>query len=149
MVVDESSAKNKTFSDESALRISPAKSIMFSQAVLDHFTNPRNAGELPNADRTVEVSNPVCGDILRLAIRREGNRIVEARFLCRGCTTAIACASYLTEQLLSVPVGEWKNVTAASISADLGDLPPATKHGAQLAGDAVRELERKLAARWS
>ena len=67
MVVDESSAKNKIFSDESALRISPAKSIMFSQAVLDHFTNPRNAGELPNADTTVEVSNPVCGDILKIS----------------------------------------------------------------------------------
>jgi nitrogen fixation protein NifU and related proteins len=57
---------------------------MFSEAVLDHFKNPRNAGELPNADAIVEASNPVCGDILKLAIRREENRIVEARFLCRG-----------------------------------------------------------------
>jgi nitrogen fixation protein NifU and related proteins len=117
---------------------------MFSEAVLDHFKNPRNAGELPNADAIVEASNPVCGDILKLAIRREENRIVEARFLCRGCTTAIACASYLTERLLLLPADEWKNVTAYSISVGLGDLPPATKHGAQLAADALRALEREL-----
>jgi nitrogen fixation protein NifU and related proteins len=120
---------------------------MFSKAVLDHFKNPRNAGDLPSADATVEVSNPVCGDILKLAIRREANRVVEARFLCRGCTTAIACASYLTERLLSLPIGDWKAVSADSISNALGDLPPATKHGAQIAADALRTLERQLANR--
>ncbi|HEY2822639.1 MAG TPA: iron-sulfur cluster assembly scaffold protein [Candidatus Acidoferrum sp.] len=119
---------------------------MFSEAVLDHFQNPRNAGNLPTADATVEVTNPVCGDILKLAIRREGNRIVEVRFLCRGCTTAIACASYLTEQLLALQVAEWKNVSADSISRELGELPPATRHGAQLAADALRALERHLGA---
>jgi nitrogen fixation protein NifU and related proteins len=118
---------------------------MFSEAVLDHFKNPRNAGELPNADATVEVSNPVCGDILKLAIRREGDRIAESRFLCRGCTTAIACASFLTELLLSLPIPEWKNISADSISSALGDLPPATKHGAHLAADALRALEREVA----
>jgi nitrogen fixation protein NifU and related proteins len=117
---------------------------MFSEAVLDHFQNPRNTGELPGADATVEVSNPVCGDILKFAIRREGNRIVEARFLCRGCTTAIACASYLTEHLLATPTIAWKSISADSISAALGELPPATKHGAQLAADALRALEREL-----
>ncbi|MBV9888792.1 MAG: iron-sulfur cluster assembly scaffold protein [Acidobacteria bacterium] len=118
---------------------------MFSEAVLDHFKNPRNAGELPNADATVEVSNPVCGDILKLAIRREGKRVVEARFLCRGCTTAIACASYLTEQLRTLPSADWKSISADSISTALGDLPAATKHGARLAADALRALERELA----
>jgi nitrogen fixation protein NifU and related proteins len=117
---------------------------MFTDAVLDHFKNPRNAGELPNADATVEVSNPVCGDILKLAICREGDRIAEVRFLCRGCTTAIACASYLTEQLLALRITDWKGVTPESISSALGDLPPATRHGAQLAADALRALERKL-----
>ncbi len=81
---------------------------------------------------------------LKLAMRREGNRIVEARFLCRGCTTAIACASYLTEQLLALPVAAWKSVSADSISSALGDLPPATRHGAQLAADALRAIERRL-----
>src|SRR6476646_7452662 len=73
--------------------------VMFSDAVLDHFQHPRNAGELAGATAKVEVSNPVCGDVLQLAVRVENDRIVEARFLCRGCTTAIACASLLTERL--------------------------------------------------
>src|SRR5216117_2724230 len=72
---------------------------MFSREVLDHFQNPRNAGELDKATATVEVSNPVCGDVLRLSARIENGRIAEARFLCRGCTTSIACASRLTELL--------------------------------------------------
>jgi len=117
---------------------------MFSEAVLDHFKNPRNAGELPCADATVEVSNPVCGDILKLAARREGERVAEVRFLCRGCTTAIACASYLTEQVLALKIADWKGITSDSISTALGDLPPATRHGAQLAADALRALDRKL-----
>jgi nitrogen fixation NifU-like protein len=117
---------------------------MFTDAVLEHFRNPRNAGELPNADAVVEVSNPVCGDILKLAVRLEGNRIVEARFLCRGCTTAIACASFLTEQLLTRTLAESQSVSPDSISNTLGGLPAATFHGAQLAADALRALTQKL-----
>jgi nitrogen fixation protein NifU and related proteins len=117
---------------------------MFTDAVLEHFRNPRNAGELPNADAVVEVSNPVCGDILKLAVRLEGNRIVEARFLCRGCTTAIACASFLTEQLLTRTLAESQSVSPESISNALGGLPAATFHGAQLAADALRALTQKL-----
>lgn len=117
---------------------------MFSEAVLDHFKNPRNAGELPCADSTVEVSNPVCGDILKLAVRRQGERVAEVRFLCRGCTTAIACASYLTEQVLALKIADWEGITPDSISTALGNLPPVTRHGAQLAADALRALERKL-----
>src|SRR6266550_4378100 len=66
---------------------------VFSDAVLDHFRNPRNAGELPDATATVEVSNPVCGDILKLSARIVDRHIAEARFLCRGCTTSIACVA--------------------------------------------------------
>jgi nitrogen fixation NifU-like protein len=117
---------------------------MFTDAVLEHFRNPRNAGELPNADAVVEVSNPVCGDILKLAIRLEGERIVEARFLCRGCTTAIACASFLTEQLLTRTLSESQYLTPQSISVALGGLPAATFHGAQLAADALLALTQKL-----
>jgi nitrogen fixation NifU-like protein len=117
---------------------------MFTDAVLEHFRNPRNAGELPNADAVVEVSNPVCGDILKLAVRLEGNRIVEARFLCRGCTTAIACASFLTEQLLTRTLAESQSVSPDSISNTLGGLPAATFHGAQLAADALQALTQKL-----
>jgi nitrogen fixation protein NifU and related proteins len=117
---------------------------VFTDAVLEHFRNPRNAGELPNADAVVEVSNPVCGDILKLAVRLEGERIVEARFLCRGCTTAIACASFLTEQLLTRTLSESQYLTPQSISVALGGLPAATFHGAQLAADALLALTQKL-----
>jgi nitrogen fixation protein NifU and related proteins len=119
---------------------------MFSDAVLDHFRNPRNVGELPNADASVEVTNPVCGDILRLAVRLRDDRIDEVRFLCRGCTTAIACASMLTEQMRGRTVAESSGITADSISDSLGGLPSATFHGAQLAADAIYSLSRKLGA---
>jgi nitrogen fixation protein NifU and related proteins len=117
---------------------------MFSEAVLDHFRNPRNAGELPGATATVEVSNPVCGDILKLAARVVNGRIAEARFLCRGCTTSIACASVLTERLTNRTPAEASSITAESLSKALGQLPPATLHGAQLAADAVRALLQNL-----
>lgn len=117
---------------------------MFSEAVLDHFRNPRNAGELPGATAVVEVSNPVCGDVLKLFARFESGRIAEARFLCRGCTTAIACASLVTEQLSSVTAAEARAITADSLSASLGGLPQATFHGAQLAADAVTALLQKI-----
>lgn len=119
---------------------------MFSEAVLDHFRNPRNAGELPGATAVVEVTNPVCGDILKLFARVESYKITEARFLCRGCTTAIACASLLTEQLRNLSTVEARAVTADSLSQLLGGLPPATFHGAQLAADAVAALLQKLPA---
>jgi nitrogen fixation NifU-like protein len=119
---------------------------MFSDAVLDHFRNPRNAGDLPNADASVEVTNPVCGDILRLAVRLRDDRIDDVRFLCRGCTTAIACASMLTEQMRGRTVAESSGITADSISDALGGLPSATFHGAQLAADAIHSLSRKLGA---
>ena len=121
---------------------------MFSEAVLDHFQNPRNAGELAGASAKVEVSNPVCGDVLQLAVRIEGERIVEARFLCRGCTTSIACASLLTEQLQGRTLTEASSLTAESLSAALGGLPPATFHGAELAADAVATVLRNIAAKY-
>ena len=117
---------------------------MFSETVLDHFRNPRNAGELPGATVVVEVTNPVCGDVLKLFARFESGRIGEARFLCRGCTTAIACASLLTEQLSNVTLTEARAITADSLSSSLGGLPSATFHGAQLAADGVATLLKKL-----
>jgi nitrogen fixation NifU-like protein len=120
---------------------------MFSEAVLDHFRNPRNAGELPGATATIEVSNPVCGDILKLSARITDGRIAEARFLCRGCTTSIACASVLTERLSSRTLDEARSITAETLSEVLGGLPPATFHGAQLAADAVSALLQNLASK--
>jgi nitrogen fixation protein NifU and related proteins len=113
---------------------------MFSDAVLDHFQNPRNVGKLPDATASVEVTNPVCGDILHLATRIENGRITEARFLCQGCTTAIACASLLTEELTGKDISDARAITSESISTQLGGLSPATIHAAQLAADAFAAL---------
>jgi len=117
---------------------------MYSEAVLDHFRHPRNAGELSDATHTTEVSNPVCGDILRLAVRLEHGHFAEARFLCRGCTTAIAAASIATHLLQGNTLEGASKITAPAISALLGDLPPATLHGAQLAESALLALLKAI-----
>ena len=116
---------------------------MFSEAVLDHFRNPRNAGELAGATATVEVSNPACGDVLKLAARVVDGRFAEVRFLCRGCTTSIACASLLTEQIGGRPIAEVRRLTPEMLSEALGGLPAATFHGAQLAIDGLKALVEK------
>lgn len=118
---------------------------MFTPQVLDHFANPRCAGELPGATAHVEATNPVCGDILQLAARMEDGRIAEARFLARGCVTSMACASFLTESLKGKTPAEAGAITAESISLALGGLPPATYHGSQLARDALAALLARLA----
>ena len=116
---------------------------MYSAQVLEHFKNPRNAGDLPNATATVEVSNPACGDVLRLAVCVDGGRIVTARFKVRGCVTSVACGSWLAEWLEGKSPAEARALTYQQISDALGGLPPATMHGAQLAGDALDALLEK------
>jgi nitrogen fixation NifU-like protein len=117
---------------------------VYSATVLDHFKNPRNAGDLPGATAEVEVSNPACGDIMRLSVRVENGVIAEARFKTRGCVTAIACGSLLTEMLEGKTVAEARAITYHQISEALGGLPPATMHGSQLASDALEALLAKL-----
>ncbi len=117
---------------------------MFNETLLDHFKNPRNAGDLPGASATVEVSNPVCGDVLRLSARVEEGRIAEARFKTQGCVAAIAASSVLTELLRGKSARELKSITPEEISSALGGLPPATFHAAQLCEDAVKSLAAKM-----
>jgi nitrogen fixation NifU-like protein len=118
---------------------------MYSEAVLDHFQNPRNPGTLDAPSASISVENPVCGDILELSARMEAGRIAEARFRTRGCVTALACSSLLTELLQGKTPAEARAITSEQISDALGGLPPATLHGAQLARDAVQALVAKLA----
>src|SRR5260370_21084710 len=110
---------------------------MFSEMVLEDFQRPRNAGELPGATAVVEVSNPVCGDVLRLAVIVENGVVREARFLCRGCTASIASASVLTEKMKGRSDNEVKEMQAAGIAAELGRVPPASFHAAQLAENVI------------
>ena len=113
---------------------------MFSAALLDHFEHPRNAGELPGANLRVEVSNPVCGDVLQLSAKVENGVIREVRFLCRGCTASIACASLLAESIQGRELKTLGSLSAESLSTALSGIPPASFHAAQLAHDALQAL---------
>lgn len=118
---------------------------MFNQTVLEHFRNPHNAGELANASATIEVVNPICGDILRLSVRMDAGRVVEARFRTQGCVAAIAASSVLTDFLVGKSVAEFRLITPQQISEQLGTLAPATFHAAQLCENALGALASKLA----
>lgn len=113
---------------------------MYSQRLLDHFQNPRNVGELDAPARTVEVSNPACGDLMRLSVRFEGDKAVEARYKTRGCTASIAAGSALTEWLVGKSRAEMATLTAAQIEREVGGLEAASKHAAVLCVDAVRAM---------
>ena len=109
-----------------------------SPAVLDHFQNPRNVGELPPPAVTVEVSNPACGDILRLSVLVNEGRIQEVRFKVRGCVASIACGSLLTELVRSRTLDEAARISAAEVISAIGGLPPESGHASVLAEDALQ-----------
>lgn len=113
---------------------------MYSEAFLDHFKNPRNVGELPPPAVTVEISNPACGDILRLSARFEDGRAAEVRYKVRGCTASIASGSALTEWMAGKSRAELGALTAATIESAVGGLIPESKHAAVLCVDAVKAL---------
>jgi NifU-like protein involved in Fe-S cluster formation len=113
---------------------------MHSERLLDHFQNPRNAGELEPPAVVVDVTNPACGDILRLSARFEDGCVTKARFLTRGCTAAIASGSALTEWMFGKTRGELAALTPADVERAVGGLEPASKHAAVLCVDAVRQL---------
>ena len=111
-----------------------------SPQLIDHFQNPRNVGELPSPALTVEVSNPVCGDILRLSVRMEADAIVETAYKVRGCAASIAAGSALTELLRGRSRTELSQLTRADVEAAVGGLSNESKHAAALCVDAVRAI---------
>lgn len=119
---------------------------MLSPKLLDHFQCPRNVGELPPPAVTVEVSNPACGDQLRLSARFANGAADEVRFLARGCPASIAAGSALTVWMTGKTVDEVRGVTGSAIEAGLGGLPPESRHAAALCVDAVRALLEKRQA---
>jgi nitrogen fixation protein NifU and related proteins len=113
---------------------------LYSEAFLDHFRNPRNVGQLPAPAVTVEISNPACGDILRLSALFEDGRITEVRYKVRGCTASIASGSALTEWMLGKSRVELAALTAGQIESAVGGLIPESKHAAVLCLDGVKAL---------
>lgn len=119
---------------------------MYSEKLLEHFKNPRNVGELAPPAVTVEVTNPVCGDILRLSVRFEGGVVVEARYKTRGCTASIATGSALTERMIGKSRAELAALTPSDVEQSVGGLSAESKHAAVLCVDGVRAALRAASA---
>lgn len=115
---------------------------MYSRQLLEHFRNPRNVGELAAPAVTVEVSNPACGDRLRLWVRFQQGRIAEARYKARGCTASIALGSALTEWMRGQTRTALAALQPATLEQAVGGLPPESRHAAALAVDAVKAVLR-------
>jgi nitrogen fixation NifU-like protein len=110
---------------------------MYSAQLLDHFQNPRNAGDVADADATVEIENPACGDILRLTLKISAGHIVQAQFKAKGCVASIACGSALTELIAGKTLNEARSVLREDIVRAVGGLPEGSTHAAHLALDAL------------
>jgi nitrogen fixation NifU-like protein len=117
---------------------------MYSPQLLDHFQNPRNAGEIADADATAEIENPACGDVLRLTLKVSDGQIIQAKFKAKGCVAAIASASALTELLAGASLVTAKNLRREDVSQAVGGLPQASTHAAQLALDALAAALRQI-----
>jgi len=117
---------------------------MYSPQLLDHFQNPRNAGEIADADATAEIENPACGDVLRLTLKLNEGRITEARFKAKGCVAAIACGSVLTELIAGKTLPDALTLQRADVSVAVGGLPQASTHAAQLALDVLAAALRRI-----
>jgi nitrogen fixation NifU-like protein len=116
---------------------------MYSLQLLDHFQNPRNAGDLPDADAAVELENPVCGDVIRLSLKLRDDRITEIRFKAKGCVPAMACGSALTEMVLGRTADQARRLTREELTRAVGGVPQASGHAVQLALDALSALLRQ------
>lgn len=110
---------------------------MFSPQLLDHFQNPRNTGELSAPDAVAEISNPVCGDVIRLSLQIRGDRIAEIRFKAKGCVPSMACGSALTELAQGKTISEARGLKREDVITAVGGVPPASSHAAQLALDTL------------
>jgi nitrogen fixation protein NifU and related proteins len=110
---------------------------MYSAQLLDHFQNPRNVGDVTNADAAAEIENPVCGDVLRLSLKVDSGRIAEIRFRAKGCVPTMACASVLTELASGKTSSEARALDREQVIAAVGGVPQASMHAAQLALDAL------------
>ena len=119
---------------------------MYSPQLLDHFENPRNAGEVADPDAAVQIENPACGDILKLSLKISDGRVAEIRFLAKGCVPAMACGSALTELVKGKTVEAAQQLRREELVQAVGDLPEASTHASFLAMDALAAAVKKLNA---
>ena len=110
---------------------------MYSKKVMEHFRNPRNMGEIPDADGVGTVGNPVCGDMMTVYIKVKDNRIEDVRFKTFGCGAAIATSSMVTELAKGKTLEEAKKIGRSDVADSLGGLPKVKMHCSNLAADAL------------
>jgi len=111
---------------------------MYSEKVMDHFTNPRNVGEIPDADGVGQVGNPSCGDIMKISLKVEDNVIKDIKFKTFGCGAAVATSSMVTEMAMGKTIDEALQITNKAVAEALEGLPPAKMHCSNLAADALK-----------
>jgi len=109
----------------------------YSEKVMDHFMNPRNMGEIKDADAVGTVGNPACGDVMRLYLKVEDDKISDAKFKTFGCGAAIATSSMATEMIKDKTVEEASKVTNEAVAEALDGLPPNKMHCSVLAQEAI------------
>ncbi len=112
---------------------------MYSKEVMDHFMNPRNVGEIPDADGIGVEGNPVCGDVMKLFIKVEDDKIVDAKFQTFGCGAAIAVSSMITEMVKGKTLDEAMEISKEKVAEALGGLPPQKMHCSNLGADALKK----------
>ena len=110
---------------------------MYTEKVMDHFKNPRNVGEIPDADGVGTVGNPVCGDLMTIYIKVKDNRLVDIKFKTFGCGSAIATSSMITELAKGKTLEEGLKISRANVADELGGLPAVKMHCSNLAADAL------------
>ena len=110
----------------------------YSEKVMDHFSNPRNVGEIENADGIGKVGNPVCGDVMNLYIKVENDVITDAKFKTFGCGAAIATSSMVTELVKGKTIDEAMSLSNRAVAEALGGLPSIKMHCSVLAEDALK-----------
>lgn len=110
---------------------------MYSDIVVEHFTNPRNVGSIPDADGVGSIIDSVCGDMIKIFIKVKDNRIEDIKFQTFGCSAAIATSSMITEMVKGKTVEKARKVTSEAVAEALGGLPPAKTHCSNTAADAM------------
>ena len=120
---------------------------VYSEKVMEHFANPRNVGEIPDADGIGKVGNPQCGDVMWLYIKVKDNIITDIKFKTFGCGAAIATSSMITEIAKGKTIEEAKKISRQDVADSLDGLPPVKMHCSNLAADALREAIKDYEAK--
>lgn len=112
---------------------------LYSEKVMDHFKNPRNSGEIADADGVGTVGNKNCGDVMKIYIKVEDNKIADVKFQTLGCGAAIASSSIATELIKGKSIDDALKITSAQIAEQMGKFPPAKYHCSILAEEGIKK----------